>query len=117
MKIGAVLLVGLTACAAARSPTPPTVRVGSAEEAVKAAARGGAYEHPRAAVHLRLAASEVARARVLIRRGEYREAESLLQRAEADAEVAKVLAREAQLRADVDAARTRVATTRRRGTR
>ena len=117
MKIGAVMLVGLTACVTPRSPTPPTVRVGSAEEAVNAATREGAYGHPRAAAQLRLAASEVHRARLLIRRGEYREAESLLRRAEADAEVATALAREAQLREYIGAARTRVATTSPRGSR
>ena len=109
MKIGAVLLVGLTACAVPRSPTPPTARVGSAEEAVKAAVREGARTDPRALSQLHLAESEIVRARALIRQGEYPEAESLLKRAEADAEVAEALAREAHVRAQADAARTHVA--------
>jgi hypothetical protein len=109
MKIGAVLLVGLTACAVPRSPTPPTARVGSAEEAVKAAVREGARTHPRALRQLQLAESELARARALIRQGEYREAESLLKRAEADAEVAEALARQAHVRAQANVARPHVA--------
>ncbi len=109
MKIAAVLLVVLTACAAPRSPSPPTARLGSAEEAVNAAMREGARNDPRASRHLRLAETELARARDLIREGEYSEAESFLRRAEADAEVATALAREGQLRAQWDAGRARVA--------
>lgn len=111
MKIGALLLVGLTACTAARSsPFPvPTTRLGSAEEAVREAAREGARMDPRAARQLRLAEGKVARARDLIRQGEYSEAESLLQRAEADADLAEALAREAQVRSDVEVVGTQVA--------
>lgn len=109
MKIGVVLLVGLTACVSARTPPPPTARVGSAEEAAKAAAREGARTEPRARRLLELAESEISRARALIRQGEYLEAESLLRRAEADAEVAEVLAREGQARAQAPNAQGQVA--------
>ena len=110
MKIGALLLVGwMAACFAPVSPSVPTARLGSAEEAVNEAAREGAREHPRAARQLRLAETEIARARASIRQGEYQQAESLLTRAEADAEVAKALAREAQVWTEANTMRTHVA--------
>lgn len=84
---------------------------------MKSAAREGAREHPRAARQLQLAEAEIARARMLIRQGEYQQAESLLTRAEADAEVAKALAREAQVWTEADTVRTHMASSSPRSSR
>lgn len=90
----AALLVVATAACAARPL--PAARVGSAEAAVLAARAHGATRLPDAAMHLRLAEDQVARARRLIEDGEHERAEWFLVRAEADATVADALALEAQ---------------------
>ena len=95
MRTPALLLVLLAGCAAVRPATSPMARVGSAEAAVRMASARGADRVPHAARHLALARDEVARARRLIREGDYQAAESFLVRAEADAQVAEALAREA----------------------
>ena len=87
------LVLALTAACAARPV--PAARVGSAEAAVRSARDHGATRLPDAALHLRLAENQVARARRLIDEGEQERAEWLLVRAEADASVADALAREA----------------------
>jgi hypothetical protein len=89
----ALLAVACAACAA--RPTP-AARVGSAEAAVRAARESGATGLPDAALHLRLAEQQVARARRLIQEGEHERAQWLLVRAEADAMLAQALAVEAQ---------------------
>jgi len=86
----------------------PTARVGSTEASVRAARDVGAEKVPAAALHLRLAQAELARANALVRDGEYEQAEWLLVRSEADAEVAVALAREAKERASADEGAARV---------
>lgn len=94
----ALLLSAATACAARPLPA---ARVGSAEAAVRSAREHGATRLPEAALHLRLAEDQVTRARRLIDEGELEHAEWLLVRAEADANLADALAREAEQRAAV----------------
>jgi hypothetical protein len=109
MRTGVVLLLGLTACAVPGAWSSPTARLGSAEAAAGAAARAGAAHDLQASKQLGLARSEIMRARERIKDGEYDAAESLLLRAEVDAEFAAALSREARLRTEADAARARVA--------
>lgn len=93
------IMLGLLSGAAACGARPlPAARVGSAEAAVRSARERGATQLPDAAMYLRLAEDQVARARVLIEEGEHERAEWLLVRAEADANVAAALAREATLK-------------------
>jgi hypothetical protein len=64
-------------------------------------------------LHLRMAQDQLGRAHTLVREGEYEQAEWLLVRSEADAELALALTREAQQKAvaDESAARLRNAST------
>lgn len=96
--------VGVAGCGA---HARPAARVGSAEEAVRTARDDGAAALPDAAVHLRLAEDQVARARRLIEEGEHERAEWFLRRAEADAALADALAREARERTAADSEASR----------
>lgn len=84
-------------------------RFGASESAIRNARGAGADRVPEAAVHLELALHQLAQARRYVDDGEREKASSLLARAEADAEVAFALAREAKSRqaADEMAARVR----------
>ena len=61
---------------------------------IRAAEEVGAEEVPRAALHLQLAKEQLARAEQLSSDGETERADSMLLRAEADAELAVLLSRE-----------------------
>jgi hypothetical protein len=98
------LVVTIAGCAA--RPVPAT-RVGSAEAAVREARSHGALQLPEAALHLRFAEEQVARARRLIDEGEHESATWLLVRAEADATVAAALAREAEQKNAAEEAKLR----------
>jgi hypothetical protein len=92
-----LLVVALAFCAGACASRPyPAARVGSAEAAIRAAQESGAPRQPEAAMHLRLASEALGRARAYMAEGDYQRAEWQLLRAEADAQLAVVLAREAE---------------------
>lgn len=83
----------------------PTQRMTSSEAAVRAAQEIGADKvDPRAALQLRLAQEELAAARAAMSRGENKRADFLLGRANADADLALVLARENTARRLAEAA-------------
>jgi hypothetical protein len=71
---------------------------------IRAAEEVGAPEVPRAALHLQLAKEELEQAQVLASRGKKGQAGSMLQRSEADAELAVALSREAGEGAEARAA-------------
>jgi Spy/CpxP family protein refolding chaperone len=73
---------------------PPTERIASAEAALRGAAEVGASRVPRAALHLKLAEEQIDKAKRYIQDGYNQRAELALRRAQADAELALVLARE-----------------------
>lgn len=85
-------LLALVACGA--SFPKPEARVSSSEGAIRGAEEAGAKSEPRAALHLKLAQEGRAKALALIEDGKHKEADLMLQRAEADAELAVALARE-----------------------
>ena len=103
----ALALVGSVAGCAATGPVP-AARIGSAEAAVREARGTGAERAPEAAVHLRLAEDQIDRARRAIEEGELEHAEWLLVRAEADAELASALSREAEKKQSADRVATSV---------
>lgn len=107
-----LVLAACAACAGCGARPLPAARVGSAEAAVRAARENGATRLPDAALHVRLAEDQITRARRLIDEGEHQRAEWLLVRAEADANVAAALVREAQqtTAAEEVAGKVRVAT-------
>lgn len=83
-------LVALIGCA----HTIPEYATESSASAIRTAEEVGATEVPKAALHLQLAKEEFEKAKVLFAEGKKDEALSLLNRAEADAELAVTLAHE-----------------------
>lgn len=94
-------LLACAGCAAVRSPAPEP-DVARAREAIRAAEAEGAEVERGAQIYLALARDHLAQAQRRLAVGDRDGARGLLQRAQADAEVALMVAREATLR---DAAR------------
>jgi len=93
----------LAAVACASAPQP-TERLASTQAAVRAAQEVGAKDVPQAQLHAQLAEEQVQQANKLIGEGENERAEQILRRAQADAELAVALAREAKSQKDAQAA-------------
>jgi hypothetical protein len=92
-------LVVLLSCAAGcASFPPPNEKLVSAEAAVRGAREVGAPSVPQASLQLRLSEEQIAKAKALIADGDNERADLMLQRAQADAELALTLAREDQTR-------------------
>jgi hypothetical protein len=96
IAIGATLL----GIGCASSPVP-TEQLASAQASVRAAQELGATRVPRANLHLRLAQNQVERARQLSKDGDNDRARIVLTRANADAELAVALTREAAVYQDL----------------
>ena len=90
LTVGSLLLVAAAMGCAGTSPLPSE----SSTSAIRAAEAVGASGVPRASLHLQLAKEELDRARTLADKGHKDQAASQLLRAEADAELAVVLAKE-----------------------
>jgi hypothetical protein len=105
LKLGSLLLIAAATGCATNSPT---LRTESSTSAIRAAEEIGASDSPRAAFHLEAAQEELARAKVLAENGDNDQAGSLLLRAEADAELAILLSREQNEKADATLAVERV---------
>ena len=76
----------------------PQARLTASQAALRAAETVGADKVPPAALHLQLAREQIEKAEALVKVGDNCGADRLLQRAEADAELAVALAQEAPLR-------------------
>ncbi|MGD8858921.1 MAG: DUF4398 domain-containing protein [Myxococcales bacterium] len=87
------LLAALVGCG---SYPAPTERMTTTEAAIRAAAEVGASNVPRAALHLKLAEEQTEKAERLIQDGYNQRAELTLKRAQADAELAIAIAKEAE---------------------
>ena len=79
----------------------PPAKVADTQSAISAATAVGADQHPQAALHLKMARDQLGQAQGLINDGKDDEAKLVLQRADADAEVALMITREAQASANV----------------
>lgn len=100
--VSTITFVGLAAIAAGcASIPPPTDRLASSEAAIRSAKELGADSDPQAALHVRLADEQVGTARQLMRDGENRRADLVLQRSKADAELAIMLTRERSAKTDL----------------
>lgn len=86
----------------------PPLRTEGSTSGIRAAEEVGASNVPRAALHLQLAKEELQLARSLATNGDKDQAESMLLRAEADAELAVALSREDAEKAEGQAAVERV---------
>jgi len=93
--LGFAALVG--ACSSTQSVPP---NYAPARAAISTADASGAEGDPRAALHLKLARDQVAEAQVLAQHGKSNEASLALDCARTDAELALMVAREVQARAD-----------------
>jgi len=112
-KIAAGLIVGVGAIACASSPAPAE-RLAQPQAAVRAATEMGAANQPKASLYLKLAEDNLTRADRLIREGHNENAELVLMQADADAELALLLAKENLARNDAEAAKRKVSDLRRR---
>lgn len=101
--VGAGLLLGMVGCATSQNVS--TAALVDSEVSIRAAEEAGAAQVPGAARHLELAKQQTREARELMERGEHDQAALYLQRAEADAELAAALAREAPARAEAQRAK------------
>ena len=89
----------LALCAGCGSSYPaPTARMADSESAVRAAQEVGGQSEPQAALHLKLAQEQIDQAKQLMNDGDNQRADFVLMRADADAELAVSLAREATAR-------------------
>ena len=106
-KGASLLLLVLTAgCGGA---TLATGNVATAQAAVRGAQEAGAEQEPKAALHLKMARDQIARAKAAADEGEGEEAGRLLQRAEMDAELALAIARTADAIKQAETAQARAA--------
>ena len=101
----AASLGALTACG---SYPAPTEKMSASQSSVRAAQEVNAASNPQAALHLKLATEQVDQAKQLMADGDNKRAEYVLLRAEADAELAVALAREASMRGEAQKAQDEV---------
>ncbi len=91
------VVVALWGCATAPVTSE---RLSATEAPIRAAAELGAARVPQAALQLKLAQDEMEQAKLLLKDGNKQRAEMMLLRAQADAELAVALAKEAPLQAE-----------------
>lgn len=103
-----VLALGLFLVACGGGMPPPSDRLASAEAAARSASELGAGKEPKAALHLKLAQEQIDQAKALMRDGDNRRADLVLQRAGADAELSVMLAKEHNANAEAQKAKERV---------
>ncbi|MBU1101904.1 MAG: DUF4398 domain-containing protein [Bacteroidetes bacterium] len=87
MLAGCIIAFTLAGCGS----SPDVINKEASTSAISAAQESGASEVPSASLYLQLAKEELAEAEALALNGKKMEAESMLQRAQADAELAMVL--------------------------
>ncbi len=107
LVVFAALLAFGAGCGA--SYPPPTARMADSESAVRAAQEVGGQNEPQAALHLKLAQEQIDQAKQLVADGDNQRADFVLMRADADAELAVSLAREATARAAAKQAQDQLA--------
>jgi hypothetical protein len=93
-SVGLFLVIG--GCAAGVS----NEKIAATDSSIRAAEELGAPKVPQAALHLQLAKEENQHAQSLIKDGDTKHAEGQLMRAQADAELALALAREAPMQVE-----------------
>jgi hypothetical protein len=108
----ALAAIGMTSCATVQIPPD---RLESSEASIRSADELGAQSVPAAKLHVQLARDQAAKAREMAADGDTR-AEYVLARADADAELALGLAREAVVRREALAAAEELKVVRARGT-
>ncbi len=97
----------LAACGA--SFPPPNDQVAATQGAVRAAEEAGGDKDPEAQLYLKLAREQLDKARELMTEGQNERADRLLRRAEADADLARGLARSKSAAAEAEEAKKAIA--------
>jgi hypothetical protein len=87
----------------------PPAKVADTQSSISAAAAVGADQNPQAALHLKMARDQLKQAQSLLDDGKDDQARLVLERADADAEVALIITRESQASENVRKARSDVA--------
>ena len=100
MRFVCTTLVTLSMVACGGSTLPPA-RIADTQSAISAASAVGADQNPQAALHLKMARDQLKQAQDLANDGKDDQAKLVLQRADADAEVALMITREAEASAGV----------------
>ena len=96
-----ISLAGLAlVVAACGGAAVPQEQLTAAKAAVSGAEVGGAGAEPKAALHLKLAKEQIAKAEALIADGDDEEAARVIDRAQVDAELALALSRENKARGE-----------------
>lgn len=108
VRLAPLAALALLAVACASYPEPKQAQINS-EAAVRGAQEVGAERDPQATLHLRYATDQIADAKRLMAAGENEQAERMLMRAKADAELALVLAKLRTEQADAQQAQSEVA--------
>ena len=101
----ALVMLALGCASSSKAPTEQLAQTTASE---RAATEVGATGVPQAAYHMQLAREQTEHAQLLIKQHEYARANSLLERAQADAELALAVARAEQERAEAQSALDRV---------
>jgi len=103
--IAMLMCAALTGCGGA---PPPNDQLATSQAALRAAVEVGGAEEPQAALHLKLAREQMDKAKALIEQEENEAAQRMLQRAEADAELARALAKKSTTLAAADEAKGKI---------
>jgi hypothetical protein len=107
IRFASTALCTLLVVACGGSSLPPA-KVADTQSSISAATAVGADQNPQAALHLKMARDQLKQAQGLLEDGKDDEARLVLMRADADAEVALMITREAQASANVQKARADV---------
>ncbi len=103
-----MIAVALLLVACGSSLPPPSDRLASAEAAARSARELGADREPKAQLHLKLASEQIDQAKKLMADGDNKRADLVLQRANSDAELAVMLAKETTAKAAAEEAQGKV---------
>lgn len=101
-------MLSVLAAACGSSVPPPNDRLASAEAAARSAKELGADNNPKAQLELKLATEQIDQAKKLMADGDNKRADLVLQRANADAELAVMLAKENNAKAEAEKAQENV---------
>lgn len=104
----AAVISALVLVACGSSLPPPSDRLASAEAAARSARELGADREPKAQLHMRLASEQIEQAKKLMADGDNKRADLILQRANADAELSVMLAKENNARGEAERAQEKV---------
>ena len=101
-------LIAALLLAACGGAAVPSQQLASAKSSIRGAEDAGAAQNPKAAMHLKLARDQTARAERLIADDENESAALTLNQADADADLAVALAHEGQQRQAAEQAKARI---------